>query len=89
MFAAVSAIAASLTHQLTAAGPQSVVFNYSEFTNIGAVDLGNIGAMAFDFNPGPGGDFRISGISSVVPEPTTLVLLFLGAGAVVRRRRLS
>lgn len=82
------AVTASLTRQLTSAGPQSVLFNFSEFTNIGAVDLASINALSVSFNPGPGGDFRIGGISSVVPEPTTLVMLFLGAGAIVRRRRL-
>lgn len=81
------AVTASLTHLLTGAGPQSVTFNYSEFDNISAVDRTSINAMEFRFNPGAAGDFRIGGISSVVPEPTTLVMLIVGAGAIVFRRR--
>lgn len=81
------AVTANLTQMLTRAGPQSLAFNFSEFANLAAVDLSSITALTFNFNPGPGGDFRVSGISSVVPEPTTLVLLCLGAGAIVRRRR--
>ena len=78
----------SLTHLLTRSGRQNVAFRFSEFDNIGAVDLTSIDALEFEFDPGAGGDFRIGGISSVVPEPTTLVLLFTGAGAILRRRRM-
>ena len=81
------ALTASLTHVLTGAGPQNVAFNLSEFNNISAVDLTSIDAMLFEFGPGAGGDFRIGGISSVVPEPTTLVMLIAGAGAILFRRR--
>ena len=81
------AVTASLTQLLTGAGSQNVVFNFSEFDNIGAVDLTSIDAMLFEFNPGAGGDFRIGGIVSVIPEPTTLVMLIAGAGAIVHRRR--
>lgn len=78
---------ALLTQTLTEPGEQIVAFNFSEFANIDAVDLSSVDAMLFEFDPGDGGDFRIGGIVSVVPEPTTLVLLFAGAGAIVLRRR--
>lgn len=81
------ALTATLTQMLNGVGVQSLAFNFSEFDNIGAVDLSSISAMEFRFNPGAGGDFRIDGISSVVPEPATLVMLFVGAGAIVCRRR--
>ncbi len=76
----------SLTQTLTTPGAQSVLFNYSEFDGIGAVDLASINAMLIEFDPGSGGDFRIGEIKSAVPEPNTLVLLLAGAGAILRRR---
>ncbi|MCH7873487.1 MAG: PEP-CTERM sorting domain-containing protein [Planctomycetes bacterium] len=79
--------AANLTHLLTATGAQTTVFSFSEFTNINKIDLASVDALIFEFDPGDGGDFRIGGIGSVVPEPATLVLLLAGAGAVLRRRR--
>lgn len=81
------AVTASLTHLLTEVGSQSLAFNFSEFTGISAVDLTSISAMDFRFDPAAGGDFRIGGISSVVPEPTTLVMLVAGAAAIAFRRR--
>ncbi|MCH7873486.1 MAG: PEP-CTERM sorting domain-containing protein [Planctomycetes bacterium] len=81
------ALTATLTQMLNGVGSQSLAFNFSEFIGIDAVDLASISAMEFRFNPGAGGDFRIGGISSVVPEPTTLVMLIAGAGAILFRRR--
>ena len=78
---------ASLTQVLTDPGPQSTMFAFSEFSNIENVDLSGIDTLLFEFDPGDGGDFRVGQIQSVVPEPATLVLLLVGAGAVVRRRR--
>lgn len=80
---------ANLTHLLTATGAQTTVFGFSEFANISKIDLASVDAMLFEFDPGDGGDFRIGGIGSVVPEPATLVLLLAGAGAVLRRRHVS
>lgn len=81
------ATSASLTRVLTEPGPRSVAFDFVEFANIDAIDVGSVDAMLFEFDPGTGGDFRIGRIGSVVPEPTTLVLLLAGAAAIVGRRR--
>lgn len=78
---------ASLTHLLTGSGSQNVAFDFLEFDNISAVDLTSIDAIAFRFDPGAGADFRVGGIASIVPEPTTLIMLIAGAGALLRRRR--
>lgn len=77
---------ASLTQRLTEIGPQSVAFNFSDFRNIDAIDLASVDALLFEFDPGAGGDFRIGEISSIVPEPASLLLLLLGSGVVIRRR---
>ena len=81
------ALTATLTQMLVGVGAQSLAFNFSEFTGIGAIDLAGIDALEFRFNPGAGGDFRIAGIASIVPEPATLVMLLVGSGAIVCRRR--
>ena len=78
---------ASLTRKLTSPGAQSTLFNYAEFDGLDGIDLASIDAMLIEFDPGPGGDFRIGEIKSAVPEPGTLLLLLAGTGAVLRRRR--
>ena len=78
---------ARLRHRLTENGPQSVVFHFSDFQDIDAIDLASVDAMLFEFDPGAGGDFRIGEIGSVVPEPTSLLLLLIGSGVVARRQR--
>lgn len=80
---------ASLTQMLINPGAQSVAFNFADFANVEAIDLGSVDEMLFEFEPGESGDFRIIEIATVVPEPTTLVMLLAGVGAIVRRRRVS
>lgn len=78
---------ASLTRTLSAPGQQSLEFNLLDFQGINQIDLGSVNGLLVEFDPGPGADFRVNGISSVVPEPPTLLILLAGAATVLRRFR--
>lgn len=75
---------ADLTQSLITASmtPFSFAFDLSMFNNVGAVDLGNLGSIDIFFDPAAGQDFEINGVSfTMMPEPSTLVLLALGVVA--------
>lgn len=77
---------ASYTASLTAPGAQSVMFDFSDFSGIGMLDLSSLQSIEFQIDPEVGVDFRIEQIMTVVPAPGALALLAL-AFASPRRRR--
>ena len=72
---------------VTEAGAQSVEFPFAEFSDIEFMDLSNVGSITVTVDPGPGGDFHIRRIVSVIPEPATMGLLAFGAFILIRRKR--
>jgi hypothetical protein len=72
---------------VTEAGAQSVEFPFAEFSDMAFMDLSDVGSITVTVDPGPGGDFHISRIVSVIPEPATVGLLAFGAFFLIRRKR--
>jgi hypothetical protein len=75
-----------LTRTLTTAGPQSVQFEFADFSGIGAFNLADVDEILVEFDPGMAADFRVGQIFTDVPEPATLAVLVVG-GLVLGRRR--
>ncbi len=64
--------------------------SFSNFTTSPTADLGDVDKLTFFFDMGSGKDITIDMISRVVPEPSSLFLMFFGGAAcivAVRRRR--
>lgn len=79
---------ASLTQYLNAAGPQSLQFNFNDFSGIGNINFAALTSISVTFNAEgvEGVDFRVSQIGSYIPTPGSLLLLGV-AGLVSSRRR--
>jgi hypothetical protein len=60
---------------------------WSRFGAFGAGDFANVRAMTLTIDGNPELDFTLHAVTSVVPEPSSMALLGLGAVALVRRRR--
>lgn len=76
---------ASHTIALNSPGAQQLLFSFSDFSDIGLVDLASLQSIQFDLDPGFGVDFRITQIIAV-PGPAGIALLGLGLAAPRRRR---
>ena len=67
---------------ITPSSPMTYGFDFtSDIANLGDID-----AIAFTFDPAPGGDFALTGINTV-PEPMSIAVLSVGALALLRRRK--
>ena len=62
--------------------PANYLFDFTS----DAASLGDVDGIKIDFDPVAGGDFSLNGVQ-VVPEPTSIAVLSIGAIALLRRRK--
>lgn len=78
--------ASTFAQSLNASGPNPT-FDFPFLSFPPVVNFAAIDSIEVSFAPGKAGDFRIGSITTVVPEPASLTLLFCGALAVSRRQK--
>lgn len=81
--------AATLNKSVTVPGAQTLDFLFSDFPtgDFALLDTMDIDRIDVVFNPGQSTDFRISSLTTEVPEPASAVLLLAGAMGLASRRR--
>ena len=67
--------------------PHDVFLPYDQFTKTAGFTFTDVGSLDIWVYGVADGDYELDHISSNIPEPGTLVLLTLGAGFMLRRRR--
>lgn len=81
---------ATLTHTLTSAGAQQLLFDFDDFAGIGSVDMTSIDFLNFFFDAQLAHDFRLDFLATTsnVPEPASLLVWGMAGivGLLVHRR---